>query len=277
MTRGESQFQLSAPAKVNLHLAVGQMKEDGYHPISSIFQKVNLYDRIYLRNVKDENSKTFVVGLEAYVEEGKSTIDKAIFLWREFTGIKDSILVEVTKKIPVQSGLGGGSSDAASVLLALNSLTMGTSAYLEQKELMKLGANVGCDVPFFLANCAAAVVSGIGENVCPIEARNDLRGYIIVPKNEKISTKAAYEALNQRKTIQLLERKDFLESEYQKDFAMWRFRNDFELVNKRPKIEILPEERLFLTGSGSAWVLLSNRRNLDFPFEYRVFPISFLG
>lgn len=277
MTREESQFQLLAPAKVNLHLAVGQMREDGYHPISSIFQKVNLYDRINLCCVKDGEIKTRVSGLEEYVEEGKSTIDKAIFLWREFTGIKDSILVKVTKNIPVQSGLGGGSSDAAAVLLALNNLTEGTSAHLNEKELIKLGVNVGCDVPFFLTNCAAAVVSGVGENVSPIKARNDLRGYIIAPKTQKISTKAAYEALNERKTIKLLERKDFLESEYQKDFTLWRFRNDFELVNKKPVIEVLPNERFFLTGSGSAWVLLSKSNKLELPPEYKVFSVDFLG
>ena len=280
MTREETQFELKAPAKVNLHLAVGQMRGDGYHPISSIFQKVDLFDSIYLCNIKDKEAKTFVLGLEEYVKQGESTIDKAIFLWREFTGIKDSILVKVKKNIPVQSGLGGGSSDAASVLLALNSLTRGSSAYLEENELIKLGANVGCDVPFFLCNCAAAVVSGVGEVVSPIQARSDLRGYIIVPTAEKISTKAAYEALNERKTIQLLERKNFLETEYQKAFTTWNFRNDFELVNKRPKIEVLPEERLFLTGSGSAWVLLTNREIQKWPAEpaeYGVFPVRFLG
>lgn len=277
MTREETQFQLLAPAKVNLHLAVGPMREDGYHPISSIFQKVDLYDKISLCNVKDGKAKTQVSGLESLVAPEKSTIDKAISLWRDFTGIKDTIIVNVIKNIPDQSGLGGGSSDAASVLLALNSLTKDTSAHLSEKELIMLGANVGCDVPFFLSNCSVAAVFGVGEIVSPIKARSDLRGYIIVPRGEKISTKAAYEALNDRKVIQLLERKNFLETEYQKDFTSWRFRNDFELVNKRPKIEVLSDERLFLTGSGSAWVLLTKNKKLELPLEYRVFPINFLG
>ena len=261
-------LQLQAPAKINLHLAVGQPREDGYHPISSIFQKISLSDSLCIRNVMDKEGKTQVLGLEDYVEKGKSTVDKAIKLWREFTGIKDTIFVNVTKNIPVQSGLGGGSSDAASVLLALNQLAENTSAHLSPKELIKLGVAVGCDVPFFLADCDAATVFGVGEIVYPMEARHDIRGYIIVPKAEKISTKAAYGTLNERKTIQLLERKEFLEKEYRKPITQWRFRNDFELVNKRPNIEVFPDERLFLTGSGSAWILLTNRENLKTTQEY---------
>lgn len=274
--RENKNIRLLAPAKINLHLAVGQPREDGYHPITSIFQKISLCDFINFRNAVNGESETIVTGLERYVESGKSTIDKAIFLWREFTGIKDSILVNVTKSIPVQSGLGGGSSDAASVLLALNQLTEGSAGHLSDEELIKLGANVGCDVPFFLANCDAAVVSGLGEIIQPIEARHDLRGYIILPKDEKISTKAAYEALNQRKTISLLEGKKFLYEEYYKDFTTWNFRNDFELVNKRPKIDVLPGERLFLTGSGSAWVLLTGRTLKDIGLfcNYYVYPFS---
>ena len=269
-------FLLSAPAKVNLHLAVGQMRADGYHPISSIFQKISLKDTILLNVLPDEEAKTYVVGLETYVEAGKSTIDKAIKLWREFTGLKDTILVNVTKKIPVQSGLGGGSSDAASVLSALNLTTEGTSNHLSEEELIKMGMEVGCDVPFFLTKCNAATVFGLGEEVYPLEARDDLQGYIIIAKGEKISTKAAYEALNNRKTIQLLERREFLEEEYKKPFTNWNFRNDFELVNKRPKIEVRPDERLFLTGSGSAWVLLTSRglRELHLDPSYYTYPIE---
>ena len=261
-------LQLQAPAKINLHLAVGQPREDGYHPISSIFQKIDLKDTISLDILPNEEAQTLVTGLEDYVEKGKSTIDKAIKLWREFTGSKDTILVKVIKKIPVQSGLGGGSSDAASVLLALNCTARETSAHLSAKELLKLGMEVGCDVPFFLTACEAATVFGLGEIVQPMEARHDLRGYIIVPKHEKISTKAAYEALNGRKVIQLLESKKFLEEEYKKPITQWRFRNDFELVNKRPNIEVLPEEKLFLTGSGSAWIFLTNRENLKTTQDY---------
>ena len=277
--RENRNFWLLAPAKVNLHLAVGQAREDGYHPISSIFQKTSLKDTISLNVIPDEESKTYVVGLENYVERGKSTIDKAIKLWREFTGLKDTILVNVTKNIPVQSGLGGGSSDAASVLLALNRTTEGTSSHLSDEEMNKLGMEVGCDVPFFLSKCNAATVFGLGEEVHPLEARDDLRGYIIIQNGEKISTKAAYGALNERKNIQLLESRKFLAEEYKKPITAWRFRNDFELVNKRPNIKVLPNERLFLTGSGSAWILLSNRclRELDLGYSYYTHSIQFLS
>ncbi len=258
-----------APAKINLHLAVGRPMEDGYHPISSIFQKISLADEITITvETKSRNSQTKVNGLEKYVKKGKSSIDKAIGLWRQFTGYKESLTVNVKKKIPVQSGLGGGSSDAATVLKILNSITENTKYHLTGKELLQLGIIVGCDVPFFLYNCDAATVFGLGERVYPIEARHDLQGYIVQAKGEKVSTKVAYGTLNERKVVQLLERRDFLEKEYYKPFTEWNFRNDFELVNKRPNLEIQSNEKLFLTGSGSAWVLLTNRENLEFPENY---------
>ena len=263
------EIKVLAPAKINLHLAVGMPMDDGYHPISSIFQKISLADEITMTfDPNSRRSQTKVTGLEKYVKKGKSTIDKAIELWRLFTGCKANITVDVKKNIPVQSGLGGGSSDAATVLIVLNQLTEGKKAHLTENELLQLGRIIGCDVPFFLFNCHAATVFGLGERVYPIEARHDLRGYIIQAKGEKVSTKVAYEALNQRKVIQLLERRDYLTAEYYKPFTQWGFRNDFELVNKRPEIEVRSDERLFLTGSGSAWVLLTDRENLELPSNY---------
>ena len=266
-------MNINAYAKVNWHLAVGEKRPDGYHSIASVFQRVNLHDSLTV-SVEDGTSQCVVWGLERYVARGESTIDKAIALWRARTFSNADISVIVNQCIPVQSGLGGGSSDAASVLLALNSLS---SVKISFEELCEVGRLVGCDVPFFLYNCDVACVFGVGEIVFPIEARHDLKGFILVPNSEKVSTAMAYKTLDDRKSIPTLESFDFLKNEYSRAYTSWGFRNDFEVVNKRPSLDSLnldKKERLFLTGSGSCWVLLSNRKSLSCE-GYSVIPVQF--
>ena len=251
-------MELKAPAKVNWHLAVGERRADGYHPIASIFQTCSLHDILDI-SISDGPFKVDVTGLEDLCEKGKSTLDKAARLWHEETGFDKSILVKVTKNIPSQAGLGGGSSDAASLLLYLNSISANP---LSKPDLMNLGAKVGCDVPFFISEFRAATVAGLGEKVNAITARTDLQGFIIVTEGEKTSTKEAYEALDKRPVIPALDSLEDLEKEYRKPIEKWSFRNDFDLVNKRPSLEVLEGERLLLTGSGSCYVLLTKREKL---------------
>ncbi len=249
---------VNACAKVNWHLAVGDRRPDGYHPIASVFQKTSLHDVVTV-SLQGSQSRTIVTGLEGYVQAGHSTIDKAVSLWRRATSSKADVLVSVEKSIPVQSGLGGGSSDAAAVLLALDSLA---DEKLPFETLCELGLGVGCDVPFFLYGCDAACVFGIGEKVVPMEARHDLKGFVLIPDNEKVPTAEAYAALDKRKAVPVLDSCDTLVREYCKPYGKWCFRNDFEFVNKRPSLCLEEGENLVLTGSGSCWVLLTNRKDL---------------
>jgi len=249
---------VNAYAKVNWHLAVGKRRPDGYHPIASVFQKVSLHDVVSV-SIQGGNAQTTVMGLENCIEAGRSTVDRAIGLWRKATSSKADVVVSVEKNIPVQSGLGGGSSDAAAVLLALDSLSF---EKLPFDVLCGIGLEVGCDVPFFMHGCDAACVYGIGEDVYPIKARHDLKGFVIIPDNEKVSTSAAYSELDKRGDVPGLESFDCLSNEYARPYGEWRFRNDFEVVNARPDVELVEGERLMLTGSGSCWVLLSNRERI---------------
>lgn len=261
-------------AKVNWHLAVGARRPDGYHPIASVFQKASLHDDVTV-TIEGSSSFTLVSGLEGCVSAGSSTVDKAISLWREATMSKANVFVDVHKRIPVQSGLGGGSSNAATVLLALNSLA---DSRLSFGVLCEIGLNVGCDVPFFLQGCDAACVYGVGETVIPIEARHDLKGFLLVPNGEKVSTAKAYAAMDERSSFPALEPFNVLFGEYRKPFCSWNFRNDFELVNRRPNIPISDGERLSLTGSGSCWILLSNDKENGSPQmhpEFEAMPIQF--
>ena len=264
-------MELRAPAKVNWHLAVGERRADGYHPIASIFQTCSLHDILDI-SISDGPFKVDVTGLEDLCEKGKSTLDKAARLWREKTGFDKSISVKVTKNIPSQAGLGGGSSDAASLLLYLNSISDNP---LVKPDLMNLGARVGCDVPFFISEFRAATVAGLGEKVNEITARTDLQGFIIVSEGEKTSTREAYEELDKRPVIPPLDSLEDLEREYRKPIEKWSFRNDFDLVNKRPSLDVLEGEKLFLTGSGSCHVLLTKREKLTLKDGIRAIRVSF--
>ena len=264
-------MELKAPAKVNFHLAVGPRRPDGYHPIMSIFQTCSLCDRLDV-SLTPGPFGVDVTGLEGICEKGKSTLDKAAMLWRGVYGLEGRLSVHVTKNIPSQAGLGGGSSDAASLILWLNDAT---GRNLPEAELMAFGARIGCDVPFFVAQCRAAVVSGTGEIVRPIKARDDLGGFIIIPKAEKVSTAEAYRALDSRREIPALESAADLETVYRRPVPQWTFRNDFDLVNTRPELEVLDGERLFLTGSGSCHVLLTERKKLTASPRYESVHVSF--
>lgn len=264
-------MEVKAPAKVNWHLAVGRRRPDGYHPILSIFQICSLCDVLDIE-VGDGPFSISVTGLEGLCEPGKSTLDKAARLFHEETGFEKSIQIHVTKNIPSQAGLGGGSSDAAGLLLYLNSVA---DKPLDDQSLLRLGTKVGCDVPFFISDAKAAVVTGLGENVRPIAPRTGLQGFIIVTDGQKISTKAAYDALDSREAILPFEKEEDLEKTYRLPVSQWNFRNDFELVNTRPDVEVLPGEKLILTGSGSCYVLLTERKKLTLRDGYKAIGVSF--
>ena len=264
-------MELKAPAKVNWHLAVGHRRPDGYHPISSIFQTCSLHDIIRVE-ISPGPFKVDVTGLGPLCEKGKSSLDKAAVLWHEATGFDRSLSVHVEKHIPSQAGLGGGSSDAATLLLYLNSIA---EAPLYKSELMALGAKVGCDVPFFISEYRAAMVSGLGEIVEEIKARDDLKGFIIVSEGEKVSTGAAYAALDRREIVPELDSADHLEKIYRKPVPQWTFRNDFDLVNKVPDLDVEEGEKLLLTGSGSCHVLLTEKEKLTLKDGMSAIRVSF--
>ena len=264
-------MELKAYAKVNLHLAVGAKRPDGFHPIASVVQTCSLADDIEI-NLSEGPFSVNVTGLEGICPKGESTLEKAANIWHERTGFEGKLDIRVKKNIPVQAGLGGGSSDAAVLIMYLNSLRPRS---LDLTELTAISFAVGSDVPFFTFGRKTAVVQGRGETVTPIEPRTDLEGFIIVKENEKMSTAQAYAMLDSRAEIPVLQSSVELENIYRSPVADWTFRNDFELINTRPDVEVLEGERLFLTGSGSCWVLLSKREKLTLKAGLKAVKVSF--
>jgi 4-diphosphocytidyl-2-C-methyl-D-erythritol kinase len=154
---------MTAPAKINYLLDVIGKRPDGYHDLRMIMQRVNLCDEITLTltNTPDINvicnSKGAPDGADNIAwKAARAVIDRA----KCSTGVN----IEIIKNIPVAAGLGGGSSDAASVLMGMNELLQ---LGLTEQELMEIGCTLGADVPFFIFK-KTALAEGIGEKLTPL-------------------------------------------------------------------------------------------------------------
>ncbi len=185
---------LRAPAKINLFLRVTGRRADGYHTLDTLMQKVALFDRLELRPVEQ--------GIRLHCPDSDLPEDDANLVFRAAdlflssagprrAGPQRGVEVTLFKSIPIAAGLGGGSSDAATVLKGMNRLFH--AGYTEQ-ELAEMGLALGADVPFFVSRLAAARATGIGEVLAPAPA---LRGYLVLLVNPgfAVSTRWVYETL----------------------------------------------------------------------------------
>ena len=178
---------MRSPAKLNLYLKVLSKRKDGYHQIQTLFERVDLCDRITLRPAPR--------GIRLICDSKQIPAGAANLAYRAAKALKDrfrvekGVVIRIEKNIPVASGLGGGSSNAATVLLGLNRLWR---LRLSRTKLMRLGAQLGSDVPFFLLNTPFALGRGRGhllEKVGPAPAK---LWHVIVKPPFGISTKEAY-------------------------------------------------------------------------------------
>jgi 4-diphosphocytidyl-2-C-methyl-D-erythritol kinase len=157
-----AEFVIDAPGKINLHLRVRGKRPDGYHDLESIFLALQFGDVLRF-SLGDEPGTVRIRGLEGVAEE-ENVIYRAQALFREAAGFDRGLRVDLEKRIPLGGGMGGGSSDGAAALRALNELS---GAGLSGSRLAELAAGLGSDVPFFLTG-GAAWVSGRGERIRPL-------------------------------------------------------------------------------------------------------------
>jgi len=179
-----------APAKLNLRLKITGRRPDGYHNLVSIMAPVSLFDRIELQITSRNLITISCEGFSAPADKENLACRAAQAFFAK-TGIDHGLSIKLTKNIPVAAGLGGGSSDAACVLKALNQIW---SCPLSAKELAELALGLGADVPFFLTE-KPCIVRGIGEILEPIEKWPKL-WYIIVTPPIRVSTAWVYGNLN---------------------------------------------------------------------------------
>ena len=177
-----------APAKLNLFLHVINKRPDGYHNIQTVFQFINLYDHIFIKTNTSGNIRR--VSNHPTIQENDDLTIKAAQILKPFTENQSGADIFIKKSIPMGAGLGGGSSDAATILIALNNLW---HCQLSQKELQKLALKLGADVPFFIFG-QNAWAEGVGEKLTPFS--NPAKDYLVLAPNEKVSTKEVFESLD---------------------------------------------------------------------------------
>ncbi len=184
-TRGEWSVW-PAPAKLNLFLRITGRREDGYHELQTVFRLLDWGDEVRLRVREDGDVRRS--GGASGVLECEDLVVRAARLLQEYTGCADGVDIDVAKRIPIGAGLGGGSSDAATVLVALNHLWR---LDLDEDALAGLGLQLGADVPVFVRG-RSAWAEGVGDRLSPISLPR--RCYVVVDPLEPVSTAALFQA-----------------------------------------------------------------------------------
>ena len=189
MKRSRLPLSLDSFAKINLYLQVLNKRGDNFHNLNTLFCRIDLKDTIVLRERKDSLIK--IKCNSRQVPKGKSNLCyRAAELLKQAFKLSFGLEIEIKKRIPVGAGLGGGSSNAASVLLGLNKLW---DLNLPETKLVKLAAELGSDVPFFVSGEKFALGSCRGEKIKPLTSLKKLKlWFILVCPNIKVSTPLIY-------------------------------------------------------------------------------------
>ena len=178
--------QWPAPAKLNLFLHVTGRRPDGYHELQTLFQLIDLNDTVSL-TVRDDGRIERPSGPVGVDPDSDLTVRAARSL-QAATGCRAGASIRITKRIPMGGGLGGGSSDAATVLLALNHLWR---CGLSIDELARLGLPLGADVPVFVRG-SSAWAEGVGEKLVPVELPE--RWYVVIHPGVSVPTKDVFQS-----------------------------------------------------------------------------------
>lgn len=241
---------IKAYAKINLYLHITGLLANGYHTLETLMVPVSLYDDIELKLLSDKDEIFFHADTSTNIPLNENNIaHKAASLFFEEIGVKEGLEIKIIKNIPVEAGLGGGSSNGAAVLNGLNSLFANP---LTKKHLEKISATLGADVPFFI-NSRPAYCSGIGDVIEPMGYLRK-RHLIIINPGKGLSTALIYKKLNWGLTNKVKKNKrllfeDCLNLEYS-------LKNDLELVSENIMAEIA-EIKSHLTKAGADISMMS--------------------
>lgn len=180
-------YDLPAPAKLNLFLHVVGRRDDGYHKLETLFRLISLSDSISIDLAINSTISRDTNLAEPLIAENDLVVRAALAL-QKITGTKMGAHISVNKRIPVGGGLGGGSSDAATVLIGLNRLWQ---CHLKRSELMQIGLSLGADVPFFIYG-QSAFAQGIGEQLTPVLLAPN--SYLVVQPSQSVATQSIFNA-----------------------------------------------------------------------------------
>ena len=266
--------KLKSFSKINLGLWIKEKRPDNFHEIETVyFENDNLYDELKVDFTEDNELQINVTFLQDklnnLVPKEKNLVYKAALLFFKKLSVKGSCNITINKNIPLQAGLGGGSSNAACILKALNQLF---DYELHESELLILANQIGSDVPFFIIG-KTCLGKGRGELLTHIENKLDLEIKIVKPKDISVSTKWAYEQIDSREFISdhrreidniilATKKKDpklLFENTFN-DFEMVVFSYYPQLIQERKKLLEEGYKAVHLCGSGSALFGIREKR-----------------
>jgi 4-diphosphocytidyl-2-C-methyl-D-erythritol kinase len=207
----------SAPAKLNLFLHVLGRRRDGYHLLQSVFTLIDLHDTLRFA-VRDDGLVRRVNDIPGVPADHDLSV-RAAQLLQEASGTPLGADIEVEKRIPMGGGLGGGSSDAATVLIVLNRLW---KTGFDREALAEIGAGLGADVPFFIFG-RPAWAEGVGDRLRDVDVPQ--RWYVVLAPPAQVPTQAIYGAAELTRNTEALKMEDFSAQPLDP-----RFHNDLEPV-----------------------------------------------
>lgn len=257
---------LKSPAKINWFLYVTGKRDDGYHNLFSLMQKISLFDTLSFE-ASDEEDIHIISNIDIPLKN--NLIYRAAIALKAYTGYHRGAMITLYKEIPLEAGLGGGSSNAATTLLGLNKLW---NLKLTEKELLELASDIGSDVPFFILK-GPAYVKGKGERIIHAEFTGNHNLFILIVKPPYcVSTSKAYNKLTSYSKIKNNLLKQTEDAFIKKRYALLPeiLRNDLEepVFRLYPELKEIKNKLLnygalgaLLSGSGSSLFGVFKKRN----------------
>ena len=185
-------IRVSAYAKINLFLAVGELRPDGFHDVLTVMRRTSLCDEVEVETVADGRGEITLTatGDEKIPTDSDNIAYRAAEKYLSFAGITDSVSISIEKNIPVGAGLGGGSADAAATLRALERIY----GALSKEKILEIALSLGSDVPFCIFGWTA-ICEGRGEVITPITDKQTMH-LVIAMKGGKVLASEAYRLLD---------------------------------------------------------------------------------
>ena len=244
-------MKINTYAKINLNLKISKDIEDGLHNISSLIVPIDLYDSI---EIKETNANVDKIQFDKEGISEENTISKSLNLLRSRSNLPGFFDIIIKKNIPIEAGLGGGSSNAAGIISTL------TKKYnLQMPTYREIAINVGSDVPFFITGKPANIF-GIGDIVNPENLQRDINMILVVP-NEKISTKDAFSMFDELSQDNL-EINEYEGLKIFNDFWIPAQTLEPNLLKIKNNLESITNLEFYLSGSGSSMFSLGDTEEL---------------
>ena len=244
-------MKINTYAKINLNLKISKDIEEGLHNISSLIVPIDLYDSI---EIKETNADVDKIQFDKEGISEENTISKSLNLLRSRSNLPGFFDIIIKKNIPIEAGLGGGSSNAAGLISTL------TKKYnLQMPTYREIAVNVGSDVPFFIKGKPANIF-GIGDIVNPENLQRDINMILVVP-NEKISTKDAFSMFDKLGQDNL-EINEYEGLKIFNDFWIPAQTLEPNLLKIKNNLESITNLEFYLSGSGSSMFSLGDTEEL---------------